>query len=154
MSKGKKASAVHKNAAEKPSRRLTDKQEKFVQNVLSGMTHIEAYRDAYPGGRSSDAVVAKNASALLKKPHVQRRYEELLDKVRKEGERRGVMSAAEVLERLSEIASSVKEDDQPAKLSAAVKCLELLGKHHSLFTEKHEVQGVQAVIEVKGYEDE
>ena len=151
MSKGKKAPAAGKRAAEEPSRRrLTDKQEKFVQNVLSGMTQVEAYRDAYPGGRSSDAVVSKNASALLKKPHVQSRYEELLEKVRKEGERRGVMTAAEVLEELSRIAAG---ENPEAKVSDQLKALELLGKNHALFTDRHELDGVQAVIEVQDYDE-
>lgn len=154
-----KAKADQAKAAEKPGarqkeparRRLTDAQEAFVLNIIDGMPQSEAYRKAYPNDRSSDAVVAKNASATLAKPHVRARYEFLLEQIRKERARRSVMSAADVLEELTTIAASdIGNGD--IKTSDKLKALELLGKHLALFTDRHEVEGGGLCIRLEGYD--
>lgn len=109
-----------------------------MQALVRGESQAAAYRAAYNVGRSSEAVVAKNASATLAKPHVRARYEQLLEQVRRESARRGVMEAAEVLAALSEIAA---DEDAQYKTPERLKALELLGKYHALFTDRHQVDG-------------
>lgn len=56
---------------------LTDKQERFVQELLKGKSQREAYRAAYDCKRSSDKTVDNKAYALFKKGEVRARYDEL-----------------------------------------------------------------------------
>ena len=132
------------------ARRLTDRQEAFVQLVVGGMPQAEAYRKTYTVGRSSEAVVAKNASATLAKQNVRARYEQLLAEVRRESARRGVMEAADVLAALSEIAA---DEDGAYKTPDRLKALELLGKYHALFTDRHQMDGGGLRIELVEMDD-
>lgn len=50
--------------------KLTDMQQKFVNNVLSGMLHKEAYRDAY-GSTMAEQSISTEAYKLLKNPKIQ-----------------------------------------------------------------------------------
>lgn len=70
---------------------LTVKQEKFVQNILNGMTQRQAYKDAYNAGNMKDETIDSEACMLLKDRKVAERYQELL----KEMEKVAVMSALE-----------------------------------------------------------
>lgn len=60
------------------AKRLTDKQEDFVQALISGSSQHEAYLIAYPSSRDwKPANVDTAACKLLRVPHVLARYEEL-----------------------------------------------------------------------------
>ena len=57
---------------------LTDKREKFAQNLNAGLSQRQAYREAYPKSRNwKDATVDKRASELFKNREVLGRYQEL-----------------------------------------------------------------------------
>lgn len=60
------------------NRRLTPKQERFVQALVSGASQREAYRAAYNCERSSDKTVDSKASRLLGKDTVGARYDEMM----------------------------------------------------------------------------
>lgn len=64
--------------------KLTAKQEKFVLNVVSGMSQRAAYRAAYPNSKMKDSVVDVKASELLKSGKVKVRYDELMQEARKD----------------------------------------------------------------------
>jgi phage terminase small subunit len=70
---------------------LTVKQEKFVQNILNGMTQRQAYKDAYNAENMKDETIDSEACILFKDRKVAERYQELL----KEMEKVAVMSALE-----------------------------------------------------------
>lgn len=70
---------------------LTVKQEKFVQNILNGMTQRQAYKDAYNAENMKDETIDSEACILFKDQKVAERYQELL----KEMEKVAVMSALE-----------------------------------------------------------
>jgi len=58
--------------------RLTQKQERFVQELIKGKSQREAYRIAYPSSKKwKDNVVDVKALELLKNGKVKVRYEEL-----------------------------------------------------------------------------
>lgn len=63
---------------------LTAKQEKFVLNVVAGMSQRSAYRDAYPNSRMNDNTVDNKASLLLKNEKVRARYDELMAEAKKD----------------------------------------------------------------------
>lgn len=78
---------------------LTVKQEKFVQNILNGMTQRQAYKDAYNAENMKDETIDSEACILFKDQKVAERYQELL----KEMEKVAVMSALEKRKLLKEM---------------------------------------------------
>jgi phage terminase small subunit len=90
--------------------KLTDKQEKFVQGVLSGMSQREAYRKAYPNSKMTDEQVDAEASSLLNgtgkykvNNKVSQRYRELHDKVMQEAEEGTIATAEEIQQFLTSV---------------------------------------------------
>ena len=69
---------------------LNIKQEKFIQNIVKGMSQREAYKDAYKVNYDENAI-DNNASKLFNKDEVQTRYKELLQEL----EDKSIMSAKE-----------------------------------------------------------
>lgn len=84
---------------------LTAKQEKFVQNILEGMSQAEAYRTAYPNQRMSDKTVWETASKLMNNPKVITRLKELRDKIASES----IMTAQERMEWLTRLVKNEEE---------------------------------------------
>lgn len=69
---------------------LTIKQEKFIQNIVKGMSQREAYKNAY-SAKYKDEVIDVRACELFKSSKVQVRYKELLNELKDET----IMSAKE-----------------------------------------------------------
>lgn len=104
--------------------RLLPRQEAFIRHYLATGVAAEAYRLA--GYSPKDA--AKESQRLLKLPLVQAA-------IAAARSASGVLTAEQVLERLSDKARAADKDaDQ-------IKALELLGKHHKLFTDKVNLAG-------------
>lgn len=130
---------------------LTNKREAFVQALVAGKSQREAYKSAYNTSRMKDKTVDEKASRLFADSKVRTRYDELLKMVRGESARRAVASAADVLEELSNVGMGTKEyptydmfgkeHKQKPGLPSRLKELELLGKHHKLFTEQVQMSG-------------
>jgi len=59
--------------------KLTDKQERFVQELIKGKSQREAYKTAYNAEKMSDSAIDVNASKLLKNTKVALRLNELRD---------------------------------------------------------------------------
>ena len=93
---------------------LTEKQEKFVQNIIQGMNQAEAYRSAYSCKNMSDNSVYVNASKLVNDAKVALRIKELREQLAKPS----IMSAQERLEWLTELINS-EEESTTDKLKAA-----------------------------------
>lgn len=70
---------------------LTPKQEKYVQNLLQGMSQRDAFKGAYNAKNMSDKTIDNKASKLFKQTEIRARYEELLAELKK----MAVMSAYE-----------------------------------------------------------
>lgn len=58
--------------------KLTQKQEKFVQGLISGLSQREAYKQAGYSANRPDEQIDRDASVLLKNPKVFQRYQELM----------------------------------------------------------------------------
>lgn len=58
--------------------KLTAKQEKYVQGLVSGLSQREAYKQAYKTDRMKNTTIDNSASRLLKDPKITARYRELL----------------------------------------------------------------------------
>ena len=84
---------------------LTDKQERFVQELIKGKSQREAYRIAYPTSlKWSDKTVDETACRLFNKPKVHARYDQLHDRLVKEAEDDCIVDAKMVLKELANIA--------------------------------------------------
>ena len=92
---------------------LTVKQEKFVQNIIQGMSQADAYRSAYDAKRMSDKTIHERASVLASQDKVKTRLKELRDKIASES----IMSAQERMEWLTKLVHN-KEEGTNEKLKA------------------------------------
>lgn len=78
---------------------LTPKQERFIQNIVSGMTQRQAYKEAYNAENMKDETIDTEASLLFNDQKVSKRYRELMDKLQDEA----IMSAKERMVWLSDV---------------------------------------------------
>ena len=100
---------------------LTAKQERFVQNIVKGMTQREAYKDAYDAENMKDETIDTEACLLFKDQKISKRYQELI----KELEKAAVMTALEkrlllkemVLDKKNSMSDRLKALDIDNKMS-------------------------------------
>ena len=85
---------------------LNVKQEKFINNIVSGMSQRQAYKDAYQVNYDEDAI-DNNASKLFNKDEVQARYKELIEKAQD----KAIMSAIERKKWLTEVIQNIQCED-------------------------------------------
>lgn len=84
--------------------KLTDKQERFVQEIIKGKSQREAYKIAYPKSVNwTDNAVDSRASRLAKIDKVLTRYNELHNRLIKEAEDECIITAKEILRELKRI---------------------------------------------------
>lgn len=86
---------------------LTNKQEKFIQGLLSGLSQREAYKQAYDASRMKDKTVDEVASRLLKQDKINARYSKLKQEVLNKIAKKGLINAERII---SEIASIAFDD--------------------------------------------
>lgn len=78
---------------------LTPKQEKFIQNIVSGMSQREAYKNSYNAENMKDEVIDVKACELFNDGKVKVRYQELMSKLEDEA----IMTAKERMIWLSDV---------------------------------------------------
>ena len=109
--------------------------EKFVQNLIKGMSQRKAYQDVYPKAKNwKDATVDKRASELKQNREVLGRYEEL----QKAAEDDAIMSAIERKKWLTR-----KVLDNGEKTENQLKAVDILNKMDGEYTNKLEVSGME-----------
>lgn len=124
---------------------LTPKQEKFVQNLVNGMSQRQAYRDAFPNSKKwKDNVVDSKASTLFNSGKILERYNELIEKAQDDA----IMSAKERMIWLSNVVSGKvtqkswgangQEYDNEAYISDKLKAIDTLNKMTGEYTTKVE----------------
>lgn len=113
---------------------LTAKQEKFVKNIIDGMSQADAYRNSYDASRMTDKSVWEKASALMNNVKVTARLTELREQIANES----IMSAKKRAERLTEFAN----DGDP---NVAMKAIDLLNKMTGEYVQKVEAEVTNAV---------
>lgn len=86
---------------------LTNKQEKFIQGLLSGLSQREAYKQAYDASRMKDKTIDEVASRLLKQDKINARYSKLKQEVLNKIAKKGLINAERII---SEIASIAFDD--------------------------------------------
>lgn len=93
--------------------KLTPKQERFIQNIVSGMSQRQAYKEAYNAENMKDETIDTEASLLFNDPKVAKRYKELIDKL----EDKAIMTAKERMEWLTEVIMDIQKEGVKVKTS-------------------------------------
>lgn len=130
---------VKKNMKRKvmPLNKLTPKQEKFIQNIVSGMSQREAYKNSYNAENMKDEVIDVRACELFNDSKIKVRYQELMNKL----EDKAIMTATERMIWLSEVVKGIQTEkeavftdgdvvikDVEANLSTKIKAVDTLNK--------------------------
>lgn len=128
---------------------LTIKQEKFVQNLINGMSQREAYKQAYNVNYSEKAI-DNRASELFKKGEVQVRYNELVKELKDES----IMSAKERMLWLSKVVKGeVKEkhyyysdneyveEERESDINTKIRAVDTLNKMDNSYKQNINVSG-------------
>ena len=79
---------------------LTPKQERFIQNVLGGMSLSDAYREAYNAENMADESIRVEAYRVFNNPNVALRYNQLMAELKD----KMIMTAIEKRKLLRDIA--------------------------------------------------
>ena len=79
---------------------LTPKQERFIQNIVSGMSQRQAYKDAYNAENMKDETIDNEAYKLFNNNEISIRYKELMQQLEDEA----IMTAIEKRRMLREMA--------------------------------------------------
>lgn len=122
---------------------LNIKQEKFIQNIVNGMSQREAYKNSYNATYSDKAIDIK-ASQLFNSDKVQVRYKQLV----KELEDKSIMSAKERMIWLSNVVngkikstsydSNGNSYENEAYISDKLKAIDTLNKMSGEYVTKVE----------------
>lgn len=126
---------------------LTAKQEKFVRNLVKGMSQREAYKKSYNAENMTDKSIDEEACRLFNDIKIATRYQELMDRAATAS----VMTAQERLEFLTEVITGIqreiriqhtddgeREYEEPADLNTKLKALDLMNKMQGEYTTKIE----------------
>ena len=125
---------------------LTAKQEKFVQNIIKGMTQADAYRDAYDTKRMTDKSIHEAASKLVNNTKVATRLEELRSTLANEN----IMTAKQRLEWLTSIVR-----DDATNIDARLRAADIMNKMQGEYVQKVEAEVTKEVtINIELCEDE
>lgn len=138
---------------------LNPKQEKFIQNIVNGMSQREAYKNAYKA-KYKDKAIDEKACVLFNSEKVQQRYKELMEQL----EDKAIMSAKERMKWLTDVINGniledvpvmtdIKEDKVntikcPTKIDTKLKALDTLNKMSGEYTTK-----IEADVSIEKLED-
>ena len=106
---------------------LTIKQEKFVQNIMLGMSQADAYRASYNAKNMGDNAIYREASLLMENPKVSQRLKELRDQLANES----IMSAQKRMEWLTSIVNETGEST-----GDRLKAIDILNKMSGEYVQK------------------
>ncbi len=127
-----------------PKKKRTNKDnekqvEKFVSNLVKGMSQRQAYYDAFPNSKKwKPETIDSKASILFKNKKVKERYNELLNEVKKNIDEKAIMSATERREWLTKVIKGQQKETmliggeetpvKAASLSDKMKAIDILNK--------------------------
>lgn len=118
---------------------LTPKQEKFCFEYLKCGNATEAYRKAYESEKMKTETISRNAFNMLRNTKIATR----IDALRAESAKLAVITQAGILAKLiavSDAAMALDEKGDMKRPEAAIRALELLGKHVGLWPKDGVVQ--------------
>lgn len=133
-----KSKTENKKIGYNPDEKITAKQEAFLQDIASGKTLIQSYKDNYEvKPTTSDKVININASRLFHSTKMTLRYKAILRSIEEQNLTRAIRREEYVLKKLTE------EIEQGDQASNRIKALQLLGSTINMFGQKLEVENKQ-----------
>lgn len=114
-------------------KKLTPKQQKFVDNIVSGKNPSEAYKDAYNTETTNPITIKTSAQKILRKPYISTTIEEKKAKIEEEL----IYTAKDSFLNLSFAQEKAIEQ---GNMNAYLKAEELKGKLLGLYTEKKDIE--------------
>lgn len=126
--------------------------ERFIQNMVKGMTQRIAYKDAFPDNNASDKTIDEMASRLFNDDKVHARYIELLQQL----EDKSIMSAKERMKWLTDVIKNIQRDDvyvknndgedvligsKNADINTKLKAIDTLNKMDNTYQQNIKVSG-------------
>lgn len=112
-------------------KKLTPKQERFVQEYLATSNASEAYRRAYNADNMKPSVVKVKACELLKKGNVAVTVQELREASVTE-------TVATLIERKEWLSSVVRGEEDQAKFGDRIRALDLLNQMEAVYIQRSE----------------
>jgi len=126
---------------------LTPKQEKFVRNLIQGMSQREAYKNSYDAENMTDKSIDEEACRLFNDSKISSRYKELQDRL----EDATIMTAKERLEYLTEVIMGLQgekiiqmvegeaiEVEMPTSMKNKLSAIDLMNKMQGEYVTKVE----------------
>lgn len=86
---------------------LTPKQERFIQNIVSGMSQRQAYKEAFNPPNTSDEAIDVDACRLFNTPKITLRYKELIKQLEDEA----ILTAKQRMKWLSDVVNDIQRED-------------------------------------------
>lgn len=120
-------------------RKLTSKQHKFCECIVSGKNQTESYKYAYNAENMSDKVIEKRASELMKDGGITGGIE----KLRKEVLEKIIYTVKDQFKELCKMKEKALKD---GNLVTALKAIELKGKLFGLYVDKKEISGSLGIV--------
>ena len=132
-----------------PLNELTPKQEKFIQNIVSGMSQREAYKDAYNAENMKVETIDAEACKLFNNHKISTRYRELLEELKD----KAIMTAQERMKWLTEVINDIQREEcriktpdqeeivfgmKNADLNTKMKAIDILNKMDGQYVTKVE----------------
>jgi hypothetical protein len=125
---GEAEQMAHAPIAVVRNREMTHGMRTFIAAKLAGSTSRDAYRQAYPNDKSSDATVSANAYKLSKHPLVAKALQDAWGQTEEALVEDMAASKRYVIQSLIALSKSAKQE------GSRLKALELLGKASGAFT--------------------
>ena len=133
------------DSSTKKIKKLTPKQEKFVEGIVSGKNPSEAYKEAYDT-KQTPKEISVDAQKQLKKPNIHLAIQERKAKIEEELK----YTVKDSFLNLESAQSKAMED---GNINAYIKAEELKGRLLGLYTEKKEVdvnaKSIQVIFDEK-----
>lgn len=120
-------------------KKLTPKENKFVNEICSGVNPSQAYINAYNPQRASKNTIKSQAQKILNKPYISH----TIDEIRKEQQKEINYT---VQDNFNELDIGAKAAMSEGNLAAYIKAIELKGKLLGFFTDKKDVEVKSAGI--------
>lgn len=116
--------------------KLTPKQERFIQNIVSGMSQRQAYKESYNAKNMTDESIDVEACKLFNDSKISQRYQELTEKLQD----KAIMTAQERMKWLTEVVNNIikEQDEKEADLNTKMKAIDILNKMSGEYTTKIE----------------
>ncbi len=129
---------------------LTPKQEKYVQNLIKGMSQREAYKNSYNANNMKDTTIDKKASELFQKGKIRGRYDELVKRL----EDTAIMDAQERMKWLTKVVKGDEKEkytywndgeqydgEREADLTTKIKAIDTLNKMDNSYQQNVKING-------------